>query len=32
MADKEINTLSNQEVIAQEGTEFRRIIAHLPAP
>ena len=31
MADKEINTLSNQEVVIQDGKELRRSIAHLPA-
>ena len=31
MADNEINTLSNQEVITQDGKQYRRSIAHLPA-
>ena len=31
MADRETNSQSNQEVITQDGIEFRRVIAHLPA-
>ena len=31
MADNEINSQSNQEVIIQDGKEYRRSIAHLPA-
>ena len=31
MADKEINTTANQEVIIQDGNTYRRSVAHLPA-